>query len=106
MQTETPDQLKRSNDEAKKGEKRKVVKREAVCVISQGTLHDPCMVQEDPHAMYVATAVEFPTSEGGALVGFCAADVAAGKIMVGQFEDTRLRSRLLKHFTGVTSEAL
>eukprot|EP00892_Ulva_mutabilis_P010533 jgi/Ulvmu1/7852/UM004_0083.1 len=98
-QTETPEQLKKANDEAKKGEKRKVVQRTAVCVISQGTLQDPSMVQEDPHAMYVATAVEFPTSDGGAVVGFCAADVAASKLIVGQFHDTRLRSRLLKHFT-------
>lgn len=102
LQTETPDQLKKANDEARKGEKRKVVNRDAVCVISQGTLNDPTMIQEDPHAMYVATAVEIPTSNGGAVVGFCAADVAASKVMVGQFEDTRLRSKLLKHFTGMS----
>lgn len=102
MQTETPDQLKKANGEAKKGDKRKVVNRDAVCVISQGTLNDPTMIQEDAHAMYVATAVEIPTSNGGAVVGFCAADVAAGKLLVGQFEDTRLRSKLLKHFTGTS----
>lgn len=106
LQTETPDQLKKANDEAKKGDKRKVVKRDAVCVISQGTLNDPSMVLEDPHAMYVATAVEILNPDGGVTVGFCAADVAASRVIVGQFQDTRLRSRLLKHCTGMSSTSL
>jgi DNA mismatch repair ATPase MutS len=102
VQTETPEQLKAFNDSAQKGCKRKVVQRKAVTVLTQGTLTDPCMVSDSPHATYVATVVEEPM-EGDSdktMVGVCMADTAASTLLLGQFEDGKMRSQTLKYFTG------
>lgn len=106
MQTETPDQLKAFNDSAKKGSKRKVVQRQAVTVLTQGTLTDPCMTSDSPHATYAATVVE-ELVEGDSdktMIGICMVDTAASTLLLGQFEDSKMRSQTLKYFTGVCSE--
>ena len=103
MQTETPDQLKAFNDSAQKGHKRKVVQREAVTVLTQGTLTDACMVSDCPHATFAATIVE-EAVEGASdktMVGVCLVDTAASTLLLGQFEDSKMRSQTLKYFTGV-----
>jgi hypothetical protein len=105
MQTETPDALKAFNDSAAKGGKRKVVRREAVAVLSQGTLTEPSMVAVSPHATYAATAVEVPVEgeragEGEVVVGVCAIEAAQGRVLLGQFRDGPLRATLQRCFTG------
>lgn len=107
MQTETPDQLKAFNDSAQKGCKRKVVQRQAVVVLTQGTLTDPCMVSDSPHATYVATMVEeVPEKQSDKVtVGVCMVDTAASTLLLGQFEDDKMRSQTLKYFTGAHTHA-
>jgi len=95
--------LKAFNDSAPKGGKRKVVRREAVAVLSQGTLVDASMLAAHPHAAYVAAVAELPPGDGnagGARVGVCAVEVAEGRVLVGQFEDGPLRSTLQRCLTG------
>jgi DNA mismatch repair protein MSH6 len=54
FQTETPDQLKARNAKRAPGTKMiNVVQREAVAVLSRGTLIDPEMVAAHPDAAYV-----------------------------------------------------
>lgn len=103
MQTETPDQLKVFNDSAGKGQKRKVVRREAVAVLTQGTLTEPSMVASCPHATYVVAAVEVPvegSAAGRVTVGVCAVEAAQGRLLMGQFEDGALRTSLQRCFSG------
>ena len=105
LQTETPEMLKAFNDKAGKGGKRKVVRRECVAILSQGTLVDPAMVSTSPHATWVASAVETPLERKGApagsvLVGVCAVEAAQGRVLLGQFEDGQLRSTLQRCFAG------
>jgi DNA mismatch repair ATPase MutS len=106
LQTETPEQLKAYNDGAGKGQKRKVVRREAVAVLSQGLLTDPGMLSAFPHSSFVATVMECSVPEdggdrGSALVGICAVDAASGRVVLDQFTDTQMRPMLLQRFTGV-----
>jgi hypothetical protein len=54
VQTETPEQLKARNSARKPGQKAaSVVERQAVAVLSRGTLMDPEMVAGHPDAAYV-----------------------------------------------------
>lgn len=54
LQTETPEQLKVRNAARKPGQKMiNVVDRQAVAVLSRGTLMDPEMVSAHPDAAYV-----------------------------------------------------
>lgn len=95
--------LKAFNDAAPKGGKRKVVRREAVAVLSQGTLVDAGMLAAHPHAAYIAAVAEGPPRDGnagGAAVGVCAVEVAEGRVLLGQFEDGPLRSTLQRCLTG------
>ena len=95
--------LKAFNDAAPKGGKRKVVRREAVAVLSQGTLVDAGMLAAHPHAAYIAAVAEGPPcagNAGGAVVGVCAVEVAEGRVLLGQFEDGPLRSTLQRCLTG------
>jgi hypothetical protein len=53
-QTETPEQLKQRNSARKPGQRAaSVVERQAVAVLSRGTLMDPEMVAGHPDAAYV-----------------------------------------------------
>jgi hypothetical protein len=53
-QTETPEQLRQRNSARKPGQKVvSVVERQAVAVLSRGTLMDPEMVAGHPDAAYV-----------------------------------------------------
>jgi hypothetical protein len=91
------------NDSAGKGQKRKVVRREAVAVLTQGTLTEPSMVAACPFATYVVAAVEVPVKGGTSdrvTVGVCAVEAAQGRVLVGQFEDGPLRSSLQRCFSG------
>jgi DNA mismatch repair ATPase MutS len=103
MQTETPEQLKVFNDSAPKGSKRKVVRREAVVVLSPGTLIDSAMLATCPHDTFVATVAELPVADEGsrdAQIGVCAVETSQGRVLLGQFRDGPLRSSLQRCFTG------
>ena len=95
--------LKAYNDGVGKGgKKRKVVSREAVAVLSQGTLTEPCMLTASPQATFVAAVVEVPLGgeEGRVRVGVCAVDAAAGRVLIGDFDDGPLRATLQRCCSG------
>lgn len=79
-----------------------MVQRQAVTVLTQGTLTDPCMLSDSPHATFAATVVEEPVegASGKTVVGICMVDTAASTLLLGQFEDSKMRSQTLKYFTG------
>jgi hypothetical protein len=59
MQTETPEQLKARNAKRAPGTKMvNVVQRQAVTVLSRGTLIDPEMVAAHPDAAYVLAGAQ------------------------------------------------
>ncbi|KAK9807187.1 hypothetical protein WJX73_005617 [Symbiochloris irregularis] len=104
-QTETPDQLKLRNEErrARGQTKVNVVNRELVAVLTQGTLSDPDMLRSHPDASYLLALLETPAPEhdggpqpeaGGTLLAACAVDVASGHMLIGQWCDDPMRTRL------------
>jgi DNA mismatch repair protein MSH6 len=109
-QTETPDLLAKRNEERKrKGLKKdNVVRREKVVVLTRGTMADPEMTAAEPDAQYVMAVAEASgggeTDEHGrdsVWVGAAAVDVAAGRLLVGQWRDDGLRSRLRAALTAL-----
>jgi len=97
---ETPEQLKEYNDGAARGQKRKVVQRSKVAVLTQGTLTEPLMLTASPDAAVTVAVLELPAAGGGAWVGVCAADAAAARVTLCQFHDDELRSKLQRQLTG------
>lgn len=100
-QTETPDQLKVRNEELKRRNQKqaKVVNRELVAVLTQGTLYDPEMLQSSPDASWLLALYETPLTEGAAPAGSvtmaaCAVDVTTGEFLLGMWRDDELRPQL------------
>ncbi|KAF6259292.1 muts domain V-domain-containing protein [Scenedesmus sp. NREL 46B-D3] len=77
-QTETPEQLRLRNSARKPGQKAaSVVQRQAVAVLSRGTLMDPEMVAGHPDAAYVLAA--------------------AGQVLLGSWRDDEVRRTRSAH---------
>ena len=92
--------MKESNDRANKGQKRKVVQRTKVAVLTQGTLTEPLMLSASPDAVFTVAVVELPGQGLGAWVGLCAVDTASARVLLTQFQDNEIRSKLQRHLTG------
>jgi DNA mismatch repair protein MSH6 len=99
-QTETPEMLA-ERKRKDKSVKDKVVRREAVAVLTRGTLTDTDMLAAQPDASMLLAVWEEPTDSTAAeaipeerLVGLCALDAATGVFRLGQFMDDGLRSKL------------
>ncbi|CAG9467722.1 unnamed protein product [Pedinophyceae sp. YPF-701] len=103
-QTETPQQLAERNDRRPKGTKKDtVVRREAVAVLTRGTLYDPEMLHGSTDATWIMALVE-PRAAGdgrGGPAAACFCDVATGQVRVGFWEDDALRSTLRRHLTAL-----
>eukprot|EP00878_Enallax_costatus_P014342 GHUV01015002.1.p1 GENE.GHUV01015002.1~~GHUV01015002.1.p1 ORF type:complete len:1085 (+),score=444.50 GHUV01015002.1:267-3521(+) len=104
-QTETPEQLKARNAARKPGQKMiNVVDRQAVAVLSRGTLMDPEMVSAHPDAAYVLAVVEVHDASYGhdaPFIGVCALDTAAGQMLLGSWRDDEVRLKLRTQLTGL-----
>ncbi|KAI8462894.1 MAG: muts domain V-domain-containing protein [Monoraphidium minutum] len=120
-QTETPEMLAARNDRRRPGEKKtNVVERQAVAVLSRGTLTDAEMTGAHPDASYVMADAEMTGAhpdasyvmavvelEAGAgqhdrpVVGACALDAAAGRILLGSWRDDEVRLSLRTHLTAL-----
>ncbi|WIA28905.1 hypothetical protein OEZ86_011429 [Tetradesmus obliquus] len=103
-QTETPEQLKQRNSARKPGQKAaSVVERQAVAVLSRGTLIDPEMVAGHPDAAYVLAVVEVTDGSGhdAPFIGACALDTAAGQVLLGSWRDDEVRLKLRTQLTGL-----
>jgi DNA mismatch repair protein MSH6 len=120
-QTETPEGLARRNDARRAAGQKKegVVRREAVAVLTRGTLTDAEMLGAAPDAQYLMAVAELPLPPGGdgddadteggaagaaalhAWVGAAAVDAATGQVLVGQWRDDELRSRLRAALTAL-----
>lgn len=109
-QTETPDQLKARNERLKAQGKKieSVVRRECVAVLTKGTLYEPEMLAASPDASFLLAiyerALEAAEREGAPEVvelACCACDVATGQLLLGQWRDDELRSRLRAQLAAV-----
>jgi DNA mismatch repair protein MSH6 len=112
-QTETPDGLAARNEARKRaGLKREaVVRREAVAVLTCGTLADAELLGDAGDAQLLMAVAELPAPVGGdgegeaaggrVWVGAAAADAATGQVLVGQWLDDPLRSRLRAALTAL-----
>eukprot|EP00775_Hariotina_reticulata_P005636 gene5636-5875_t len=104
-QTETPEMLKVRNAARAPGARAiNVVDRQAVAVLSRGTLLDPEMVLAHPDAAYVLAVVEVADAGSGhdaPFIGVAALDAAAGQILVGSWRDDEVRLKLRTQLTGL-----
>jgi len=105
-QTETPDMLaQRNKDRAQRGEKKAtVVNRAQVAVLTRATLMDPEMLASNPEASYLLAIMEMPNNSNNenrlpVRIGFVVTDCPTGEVMIGQWADDELRSRLRAHLT-------
>ncbi len=90
-QVETPEQMKEhNNNTSNPKEKRKVVKRDMVQMLTSGTLVDPDMIPSEEASFTLSVREE----ESTANVGVCFVDASTGTFHVGQFVDDRQRTRL------------
>lgn len=104
-QVETPEQLAIRNEQRKKDKLKKimVVKREKVAVITKATITDgEMMVGAGAEIEYLASVADQVQGQGEsdgegsrrAIVAITIIDVAAARVIAGQFEDDELRSHL------------
>lgn len=84
-QTETPEQLDIRRKE--QGSKDKVVRREICAVVTKGTLTEGEYMSANPEASYLMSVTETCSSTDEHIFGACLVDVAASKIILGQFRD-------------------
>lgn len=87
-QTETPEQLELRRKE--KGSKDKVVRREICAVVTKGTLTEGEFMSANPEASYLVAVTESCRNSSDELehvFGVCLVDVAASKVILGQFQD-------------------
>ena len=108
-QVETPEMLEKRRKST--GCKDKVVLRQKVALLSQGTLTEGGMLASSPDAAHVVSLCEVPlgdpvhpdatgaTAAGewdpdGTWLGLCVCDAATGRFLVGAFRDDSARSRL------------
>jgi len=96
-QTETPEGLAERNERRKRqGLKRDpVVMREKVAVVTKATITDGEMMKgAGGEIAYLASVADKGVVGEKAVVGMVVVDVAAARVIAGQFEDDELRSHL------------
>ena len=97
-QTETPKAL--AARKAATGAKDKVVARQKVALYTPGTLTEPAMLAARPDAAHCVALCELgatQSSDGGmgdVVIGFCAADAATGRFLLGSWTDDAARTQL------------
>lgn len=108
-QTETPDGLaKRNEDRKRRGLKKDaVVRREKVAVLSKGTLVDADMMSAVADAQYIMSLFERQCTSGSGSnamyrIGAVAVDVASGQVLIGEWNDDDLRTRLRAVLTALS----
>ena len=97
-QTETPKAL--AARKAATGAKDKVVSRQKVALYTPGTLTEPAMLAARPDAAHCVALCELGGAQacgggiGDVLIGFCAADAATGRFLLGSWVDDAARTQL------------
>jgi DNA mismatch repair protein MSH6 len=98
-QTETPKAL--AARKAATGAKDKVVSRQKVALYTPGTLTEPAMLAARPDAAHCVALCELGAPQNGGdggigdvVIGFCAADAATGRFLLGSWVDDAARTQL------------